>query len=270
MLRSSRGFQPTLPGRLRRATILVPVILALGLGGCAGQRAAAPDPIQTGAISIAGMGESELGAAAAYWGERYAANPDDRTAALNYGTILTRLSRTEQAVAVLQRAALNFPDDRDVMAAYGKALASAGRFSEALTIIRRAQLPDRPDWRLLSAEAAILDQIGQHGQARALYDQALDLAPNEPSLWSNLGMSYALAGDLVTAEQKLRHAITLPGADSRVRQNLALVVGLQGRFDEAERIARQELSPAQAEANVAYLRQMLGSQDSWSALASEG
>jgi len=42
-----------------------------------------------------------------------------------------------------------------------------------------------------------------------------------------------------------------------VRQNLALVVGLQGRFAEAEEIARADLPPDQAAANVAYLRQML-------------
>ena len=41
------------------------------------------------------------------------------------------------------------------------------------------------------------------------------------------------------------------------RQNLALAVGLQGRFDEAEAIAKAELSPQQAEANVAYLQSML-------------
>jgi len=35
------------------------------------------------------------------------------------------------------------------------------------------------------------------------------------------------------------------------------VVGLQGRFAEAEEIARADLPPDQAAANVAYLRQML-------------
>ena len=44
-----------------------------------------------------------------------------------------------------------------------------------------------------------------------------------------------------------------------MRQNLALVVGLQGRFAEAEKIARADLSPEEAAANVAYLRQMLAS-----------
>ena len=49
-------------------------------------------------------------------------------------------------------------------------------------------------------------------------------------------------------------------ADPRVRQNLALVVGLQGRFAEAEAIARADLPPEEAAANVAYLRQMLAQQ----------
>ena len=54
-----------------------------------------------------------------------------------------------------------------------------------------------------------------------------------------------------------------------MRQNLALVVGLQGRFDEAEKIASQELSPEQAQANVAYLRSMLAQQNAWNQLKAQ-
>ena len=78
-----------------------------------------------------------------------------------------------------------------------------------------------------------------------------------------------LGGDLRTAATYLRSAAGQPGADSRVRQNLALVVGLQGRFDEAERIASQELSPDQAQANVAYLRRMLSQQNAWNQLKAQ-
>ena len=46
-----------------------------------------------------------------------------------------------------------------------------------------------------------------------------------------------------------------------MRQNLALVVGLQGRFAEAETIAKGDLPAEEAAANVAYLRQMLGRKD---------
>jgi Flp pilus assembly protein TadD len=82
-------------------------------------------------------------------------------------------------------------------------------------------------------------------------------------------MSYVLQGDLKTAETYMRSASQQPGADSRVRQNLALVVGLQGRLDEAEQIASHELSPDQAKANVAYLRGMLAQQNAWSQLKDE-
>ena len=96
---------------------------------------------------------------------------------------------------------------------------------------------------------------------------ALDAQPNEPSVISNLGMSYVLSGDLKTAETYMRDAATQNSADSRVRQNLALVVGLQGRFSEAETIARKELSQQQADANVTYLRSMLSQQNAWAKLA---
>ena len=84
---------------------------------------------------------------------------------------------------------------------------------------------------------------------------------------SNLGMSYVLSGDLKAAEGYMRNAANQSSADSRVRQNLALVVGLQGRFAEAEEIARKELSQQQADANVTYLRSMLSQQNSWAKLA---
>ena len=48
-----------------------------------------------------------------------------------------------------------------------------------------------------------------------------------------------------------------PNADPRVRQNLALVVGLQGRVAEAESIVKADRPPEEAAANVAYLRHLL-------------
>jgi len=76
-------------------------------------------------------------------------------------------------------------------------------------------------------------------------------------------MSYVLSGDLRTAETYLQEAIKNPTADSRVRQNLALVVGLQGDFEKAETIARGELPPAEAEENIKFLRNMLSQQSAW-------
>jgi Flp pilus assembly protein TadD len=74
---------------------------------------------------------------------------------------------------------------------------------------------------------------------------------------SNLGLSYVLSKDLPKAEETLRRAHSRAGADPRVRLNLALVVGLQGRFADAESIVRADQPAEEAAVNVAYLRQLL-------------
>jgi Flp pilus assembly protein TadD len=240
--------------------VLVP--LALALGGCA---KTAIDPAMTSAIAKP-VTQADFQQAVIYWGARYEKRPQDRDAAMNFATALQRTGQAEESVAVLQKAVVAAPDDRALLAALGKAQAAAGDLRSALDTIRRAEDPAKPDWKMMSAEAAILDQIGQSDDARALYVKALALAPTDPTVLSNYGMSFVMTGDLKQAEKLLRQAIAAPNADSRVRQNLALVVGLQGRFAEAEKIASAEISPDQAAANIAYLKQMLSQQNSWQAL----
>ena len=93
------------------------------------------------------------------------------------------------------------------------------------------------------------------------YTSALKIVPGEPSVLSNLGLSYVLSKDLPKAEETLRQAYASGRADARVRQNLGLVVGLQGRFAEAESIVKADLPADEAAANVAYLKQMLSRKD---------
>ncbi|KRB58558.1 pilus assembly protein TadD [Rhizobium sp. Root708] len=246
------------------------VLVVLALSGCNTTK----DRMTTGSVPqlskpVETMNDQEVRSATDRIGQAYEKNPRDPVNGVNYANLLRMQGRDAQALAVMQQVAIANPADRNVLAAYGKAQAAAGQLQQALDTIGRAQTPDRPDWRLISAEGAILDQLGRSAEARQRYRDALNIQPNEPSILSNLGMSYVLTGDLRTAETYLRQAAAQPSADSRVRQNLALAVGLQGRFPEAEQIARRELTQQQAEANVAYLRGMLSQRNSWQKLASK-
>ncbi|WP_040771576.1 tetratricopeptide repeat protein, partial [Rhodopseudomonas sp. B29] len=178
-------------------------------------------------------------------------------AAMAYGEALRSIGHRSQAVAVLEKAALANPGNKKLLGAYGRALADAGNFQMALDTLSNAHSPENPDWRILSVQGTVLDQMGRHDDARRYYASALNLAPGEPSVLSNLGMSYVLTRELPKAEQSLRQAYASGRADARVRQNLALVIGLEGRFNEAADIARADLPPDEAAANVAYLKQML-------------
>jgi len=191
---------------------------------------------------------------------RYRAKPDDPAMALAYAQALRGSGQRTQAVSVLQQASFKHPRDTALLGAYGRALSDVGNFEQALEVLGRAHTPEQPDWRILSAQGAVLDQLGRHDEAQRYYSSALKIKPDDPGVLSNLGLSYALAKDLKNAEATLRRAATGVGIDPRVRQNLALVVGLQGRFGEAESIARADLPSGEAAANVAYLRRMLAQQ----------
>ena len=229
----------------------VALVAALMLGGC--------QSAQMGTIASA-AGQSTDGdwrREAQIWGERYAKNQKDPEAGIRYAQALRATGQRAQAVAVLEQSSLTNPTNTAVLGAYGRALADTGQFAQALDVLSRAHTPDQPDWRILSVQGVVLDQMGRHQDARRHYIAALKIVPDEPSVMSNLGLSYALSKNLNEAEQTLRRANTATNSEPRVRQNLALVVGLQGRFQEAQQIAQADLSPEEAAANLHYLKQML-------------
>src|SRR3989440_3723775 len=196
-----------------------------------------------------------------FYRDRFRANPSEADAALQYGRALRAAGQRSQAVAVLEQATIANPGNKALLAGYGRALADNGNFQQAFDVLSRAHTPDDPDWRILSVQGAALDQMGKHQEARGYYASALRIAPDEPSVLSNLGLSYVLSRELPPAEETLRKAQATGRADTRVRQNLALAVGLQGRFAEAETIVKADLPADEAAANVAYLKQMLSRKD---------
>ena len=252
-----------LAGKAVKYTALA-LALALIVSGCKSTKRSS---ISTnGGKSLVQLSSAELGSVLSDLDQRYAKSPKNRSIALSYGVALRLSGRTDQSVAVLRNVAIAHPKDRTIQSEFGKSLAAAGQLEQALRVIRQTQTAERPDWKLLSAEGAILDQLGRHQQSRSLYLLALQVSKGEPSVLNNFGMSFILTNDLTQAENYLRQAAQHPRAGSRVRQNLALVLGLQGKFSEAERIATMELSPQEAKANMVYLRNMLAQRDNWNKL----
>jgi Flp pilus assembly protein TadD len=248
-------------GRLSLGVAAIAVVIALG--GCSRTMNDVTGSIGISSPSAMPTEESALRRYSEEWGRRYDANRKDRTAALTYAHALHALDQNAQAVAVLQGTVMQFPDDMKVLAAYGKALADAGRLREAADVLSRAHTPERPDWSILSTQGSIADQLGQHDEARGYYEAALKIRPNEPTVLSNLGLSYALAKQLPRAEETLTLAAAQPTADIRVRQNLALVLALQGKFSQAEELSRRDLSSLDAATNIASIREMISQSNTW-------
>src|SRR6267378_880017 len=252
-----------LPPKYRFARLLASTasssILALGLCSC--QTAGMSDITGSLGEKTEASRAAEPRREAGFYRDRFQANPKDADAALQYGKALRVAGQRSQAVAMLEQATIAQPNNKALLGGYGRALADNGNFQQAFDVLSRAHTPDDPDWRILSAQGTALDQLGRHDEARQYYATALKIAPEEPSVLSNLGLSYVLSKDLPKAEEALRRAYSRADADSRVRQNLALVIGLQGRLAEAESIVKAGRPAEEAAANVAYLRRLLARKD---------
>jgi Flp pilus assembly protein TadD len=203
-----------------------------------------------------------------HWSKVYADKPGEKYASINYSRALRAETRYKEAVAVMQAAAVKAPKDFEVLGEFGKALADNGDLNQARDVLSRSYPEDRPNWTLLSAQGSVADRLDDHERAQSFYRAALKIAPDQPSVLSNLGLSYALAKNLGAAEETLRHAADQPKADTRVRQNFALVLALEGKFGEAEEVSAKDMSPEEAKRNVAAIRGMIAQNDSWRALQS--
>src|ERR1700751_5022080 len=230
------------------ASAALTMVFAMGLGGCQTMSDI------TGSITPSSRSEPAPDAdrepRAQAYGDRYRANPKDADAALAYGQALRSNGQRAQAAAVLEQATISNPGNQALLAAYGRALADNGNFQQAFDVLSRAHSPANPDWHILSVQGTCLDQMGRHEEARRYYESALKIVPDEPSVLSNLGLSYMLSKELPKAEETLRRAHGFASNDLRIRANLALALGLQGKMAEAEALVKADMMPYEAEANV--------------------
>ena len=142
------------------------------------------------------------------------------------------------------------PGDVELTLIYAQASLDQGKAEDAATALARAEGAGQGDWRLLSIIGVTMDSLDQHtagagllqARARALAGQSENPLQSRPLLCAG-------RQGRACAEETLRYAIALPGADARVKHNLMLVLGVQGKFDEAEKVAGPETPKALVESN---------------------
>ena len=200
---------------------------------------------------------SDLQKATEYWGKEFAKNPRDAQTAVNFARNLKALGEKQQALAVLQQASIFHGQNRALNSEYGRLALEFDQISTAQKLLEQADDPVNPDWRVISARGTVLAKQGLYRDAIAFYERARVLAPNEPSVLNNLALAHTMEGHADKAEPLLKQAAAVTGQRDRVNQNLALVLGLQGKYDEAKVAAAQNLPAEKAADNVDYVRRLV-------------
>ena len=238
---------------------LAVVAVCLALGACAQSGSGALDlssPVND-TEAAAKDTRTDLAKATETAGKAFAKEPRDPDKAVAYARNLKALGEKRQALAVLQHAAGVNPGHRELNSEYGRLALDLDQISVAQRLLQAADDPTNPDWRVISARGTVLAKQGSYRDAIPLYERALALAPNQPSILNNLALARAMEGHADQAEPLLKRAAAADGKDPRVSQNLALVLGLQGKYDEAKMAAARDLPADKAAADVDYVRRIV-------------
>lgn len=248
-----------------RMSALAATALALTLGACPALAApsakpadkpseAAAPPRKATAQERAQVQRLDPLARAAFWAHEAEIDPADADAGVYLSQALRQMGNYDDALQAVQRTLITAPNNVEALLEAARNHVGRGQGFYAIEPARQAQKLAPRDWRIPSLLGVAYEQASRFDEALAAHRQALALAPDNPVALGNLGMYYAARGDTAQAEAALRQAAARPDAPIAVRQNLALVVGLSGRLDEAERLARQDLPPEMVENNLAWLR----------------
>lgn len=158
--------------------------------------------------------------------------------ALNANDPATATSYAEQAVQ-------KSPQDFGVRALLGNAYFATGRFASAETALKDSLelFSNQPQVVLKLALAQIAQ--GKNSEAIETLNGAVNVL--DPA---DYGLALALAGRPSDALSVLEPAARATGADSRVRQNLALAYALAGDWTNARTIAGQDVPADQLDARI--------------------
>lgn len=152
---------------------------------------------------------------------------------------------TVTAIALAERAVEATPNDASFRALLGNTYFAAGRFASAESAYRDSisLQPSQPGLVL----KLVLVQIaqGKRGEALALLQAARDALDS-----ADHGLALALAGQPNEAIAMLEPAARQPGADSRVRQNLALAYAFAGDWTAARTVAAQDVPVDQLDTRI--------------------
>jgi tetratricopeptide (TPR) repeat protein len=132
------------------------------------------------AVALGGLGNHE-GELRAYI-EVLKRDPNQEESLTNAAVEFRRRGDVDKALEMYNRLLMLRPDDVRILLNKGVALSSAGRYQEEVEICDEILKRDANNFDAWKNKAASLMDLRRFGEARACYERALKLAPNDPQL----------------------------------------------------------------------------------------
>jgi tetratricopeptide (TPR) repeat protein len=189
-------------------------------------------------------------------------NADHYDALTLLGILAAQTRRTEEAVALLSRAAALRPRHPEAHGNLGNVLRDLGRHDEALACYDRA-LALKPDYaEALNNRGVTLCDLRRHAEALASYDRALSINPNYAEALNNRGVALGDLGRFVDALACYDRALGIRPNHVEALNNRGNALCDLKRYEDASESYERALAVAPHAANVhwnlAFCRLRLG------------
>lgn len=116
-----------------------------------------------------------------------------------------------------------------------------------------------PDHPLIQHRLAVVtSKLGEYEAANQHFAAALKQQPHNAELLADYGFSLMLQNEMDEAEVQLRKALQESPGDKRSLNNLALVTGYNGRFDESYELFRKVGGESSAWMSLGYVHSQRG------------
>ncbi|MBC8206056.1 MAG: tetratricopeptide repeat protein [Kiritimatiellales bacterium] len=173
-----------------------------------------------------------------------AQHPDALPPRLLEAQVCVLLDRTQEAETLFREAALDFPHEADSALLLARFFVAQQKNAEAIQILETAQKihADRADIlyllgtlyvdrvRILTEQPAIQETLHK---GIALLETSLDLSPENPQKWQQLGYAYLAANDTERAQTAFETAYNLFPADIEFARQLLDICILNGEIEQA-------------------------------------
>jgi predicted O-linked N-acetylglucosamine transferase (SPINDLY family) len=168
------------------------------------------------------------------WENAHRAAPDDPEALFFLGDFCREAGEYERAIALFERALAGAPDHPALLNNLGLALEKAGRIVEAEPTFRRALEIEPESLNALANLAQNLYQQWRYKEAIPMFDRLIERMPAPPAaIWANRAVCLRECGDPVKAEASLKRAIELLPDSPEIWRNLGLARIEQQAFGPA-------------------------------------
>ena len=179
-----------------------------------------------------------------------ATRPQDEALVVELGDTMLDLGAIDDAIGVYGKVSVKSSARAGV--GLGRAQLSMHLAETALAHFDAARMLAPNDSKALLGRGIALDILDRHQEAQESYRTVMTTDPRNVAARNNLALSLALTGDYAQAATILQPIAMSPTATEKIRQNMALIYGLQGNTQQAARISRVDLSEADTEANLRF------------------